>query len=176
MRSYNEALANAKLSMSYAISRTGLRILRAVINSCVIKLVDRKRSSFILRPSKLTNLEDSDAALAKQTYRNQFQDLLKEIDILTVSIEQTTIGEDHATIATNVTVTDTHNSTEAFLPPSPQMPRKNSMANKLFMKEHSQALFLRNNSSLKIDQFEPYSATGDESTGEDERGCLCNIM
>ena len=56
------------------------------------------------------------------------------------------------------------------------MRRMSSVANKAFMKENSQALFLRNTSSLKIDQFEAYAPPAEDiSPGGISQCCKCVI-
>ena len=190
MKSYNEAHACAKSSLTYAISRTGLKILRTVISSGITKITDKRRSTFNFRPSKMLNTEE----LAKATINHQttvlFEALLKEIDELLVSMDHwANIEED-----VNIPNTTTNNINNGIATGTeinaggtgvvgaggggnrPSVQRAKSIANTKFLKQVSTVASLRGGGSMKIEQFKPSDCTTENEDTATTNGihCDCN--
>ena len=160
MKSYNEALVNAKLSMGYAVSQTGLRALRTIIVPCV-SILKPKRKSFL-------NVQHAYSEGAGGVVDNhvKFQTLMKEIDMHIATFELLShVEEPYALVA--------HSSNDSGLPPSPQFPRKGSVVNRAFLKQNSTSYALPN-SNKQEEEFELSSAVTTENYSE--KGCCQCII
>ena len=147
MKSYEEAVQYGKRSMEFANSRAGLKILRVVITSGIAKVNDKRRSSLLSRGSTLFNLhEDPNKSSSTVCICHNLEELLKEIDIA-IKTMNLKMGDGNS-----ILMQSSQDKSIIF-------PHSNSA---LGVMNKGRSLLRRNtNSSLKIDNFQPSTASSE---------------